>query len=123
VDDCVAILRKLTVRDDRFLGSVLADDCANVAVSGLDPMTHAFVRLGALIALDAPPPAYQPSVEAALRAGSSLEQVIGALVAVIPTAGVARVTSAAPKLGLAIGYDVDAALEAFDEDAGERVTP
>jgi 4-carboxymuconolactone decarboxylase len=120
VDDCVGILRKLTVRDDRFLQSVLADDGANVVVSGLDPMTHAFVRLGALIALDAPPPAYQSSVEAALRAGSSLEQVVGALVAVIPTVGVARVTSAAPKLGLAVGYDVDAALEAFDDDAGER---
>jgi 4-carboxymuconolactone decarboxylase len=120
VDGCVGILRKLTVRDDHFLQSVLADDRTNAAVSGLDPMTHAFVRLGALIALDAAPPAYQASVEAALQAGSSLEQVVGALVAVIPTAGVARVTSAAPKLGLAVGYDVHAALEAFGDAAGKR---
>jgi alkylhydroperoxidase/carboxymuconolactone decarboxylase family protein YurZ len=120
VDDCVAILRKLTVRDDEFFGSVLADDEKNVAVSGLDARTHAFVRLGAMIALDAPTPAYHSSIEAALRAGSSLEEVVGALVAVIPTAGVARVASAAPKLGLAVGYDVEAALESLDGESDER---
>ena len=36
---------------------------------------------------------------------------MGTLVAAIPIVGAPRVISAAPKLGLALGYDVDAALE------------
>lgn len=36
---------------------------------------------------------------------------MGALIAAMPVIGSARVVSAAPKLGLALGYDLDAALE------------
>lgn len=38
------------------------------------------------------------------------------LIALAPTVGLARATSAAPEL--AIGYDIDAALEAIDGDGG-----
>jgi 4-carboxymuconolactone decarboxylase len=51
------------------------------------------------------------SVEAALRAGVSYDEIVGVLVAVLPLVGIARVVSAAPNLGLAIGYDVSEALE------------
>jgi hypothetical protein len=43
--------------------------------------------------------------------------MVGGLVAVAPTIGVARAVSGAPELALALGYDVDAALEAPDGDA------
>jgi hypothetical protein len=45
---------------------------------------------------------------------------VGVLIAVAPTAGLARAVSAAPELALAIGYDVDAALEAIDSNGGDR---
>jgi len=41
--------------------------------------------------------------------------VVGVLVALLPSIGSDRVVSAAPKLGLALGYDVDEALEELDE--------
>jgi hypothetical protein len=41
------------------------------------------------------------------------------LIAVAQTVGLARVASAAPSVALALGYDIDAALEAHDE--GERI--
>jgi 4-carboxymuconolactone decarboxylase len=104
-------LRSLTVRDDRFVDAVLCSNDENVAASRLDPMTHALVRIGALIALDAAPQSYASCVEAARHAGASPEQIVGTLVAAIPIVGAPRVISAAPKLGLALGYDVDAALE------------
>ena len=104
-------LRSLTVRDDRFVDAVLCSDDENVAASRLDPMTHALVRIGALIALDAAPQSYASCVEAARHAGASPEQIVGTLVAAIPIVGAPRVISAAPELGLALGYDVDAALE------------
>jgi alkylhydroperoxidase/carboxymuconolactone decarboxylase family protein YurZ len=52
------------------------------------------------------------SVEAALRAGLTHDEIVGVLVALIPVIGVPRVVSAAPNLGLAVGYDVGEALEA-----------
>ena len=80
VESYECTLRKLAIGDDAFIDGVLASQRANLALSGLDPKSHALVRLGALIA-------------------------------VLPELGAARVISAAPRLGLAIGYDVAAALE------------
>jgi 4-carboxymuconolactone decarboxylase len=107
-------LRKLAVRDDRYIGSILAggDECG--AISGIDARAHALVRLGALIALDAAPPSYLSTVEAAAAAGVTVDEIVGALIAVVPIVGVPRVVSAAPNLGLALGYDVGLALETHD---------
>src|SRR5205085_5519685 len=86
-------------------------ETASVAESHLDKKTHALVRLGALVAIDATPPSYMWTVEAARRAGATDDEIVGCLVAALPVVGVANVVSAAPKLALALGYDVTAALE------------
>ncbi len=104
-------LRRLAIRDDRFIEGLLQADCANATLAGLDDRSHALARIAALVALDAAPPAYMNSVEAALKAGASYDEVVGVLVTVLPVVGVARVVSAAPNLGLAVGYDVGEALE------------
>ena len=67
-----------------------------------------------LVAVDAGMPSYLSAVEAALGAGASPDEIVGALVAVTPIAGAPRVVAAAPRLGLALGYDVPAALESID---------
>jgi 4-carboxymuconolactone decarboxylase len=41
----------------------------------------------------------------------SHDEIVGTLIAVLPIVGVPRVVSAAPNLGLALGYDVANALE------------
>jgi hypothetical protein len=51
------------------------------------------------------------SIERAHRCGATDDEIVGCLVAVLPVVGVARVVSAAPKLALALGFDVEAALE------------
>jgi alkylhydroperoxidase/carboxymuconolactone decarboxylase family protein YurZ len=112
-------LRDLAMNDERFVESVLAIQLTNIEASKLDPKTHSLARLGALIALDAAPASYQWNIGMALAAGASPEEIVGVLIAVAPTVGLARVVSAAPELALAIGYDVDAALEAASA-AGER---
>jgi 4-carboxymuconolactone decarboxylase len=111
VDDYKATLRRLAVRDDRYVDGLLGADRKNAAIAGLDDRSHALVRLGALIALDASPAAYMRSVEAALEADASYEEIVGTLIALLPIVGVPRVVSAAPNLGLALGYDVAEALE------------
>jgi len=105
-------LRSLALNDASFVRSVLGMGHDTVEVSRLDPKTHALVRLGALLAIHAAPSSYQANVEVALAAGASFDEIVGILIAVAPAIGLARVVSAAPELALALGYDVDAALEA-----------
>jgi 4-carboxymuconolactone decarboxylase len=111
MEDYQVTLRKLALRDERYIDGLLQTDRANPTMAGIDDRTHALIRIGALIALNAAPPAYMDSVNAALRAGASHEEIVGTLIAVLPTVGVARVVTAAPNLGLAMGYDVAEALE------------
>jgi alkylhydroperoxidase/carboxymuconolactone decarboxylase family protein YurZ len=104
-------LTKLAIADDAYYERVLARESSNVAESHLDEKTHALVRLGALVAVDATSPGYMWTVEAARRHGATEEEIVGCLIAALPAVGVASVVSAAPKLALALGYDVTAALE------------
>ena len=80
-------LRRLSIRDDAFIRQVLvsAED-----VSSAEPLDDA------------------------RAAGGTDAEVVGCLVGLMPIVGVARVVSAAPKLALALGYDVAAALEDSD---------
>src|SRR3954462_13036209 len=110
--DHEAMLRRLTVGDDAYVELLLGDGLANELASCLDGRTHALVRMAALVAIDAAPPSYLDAIEQARRWRVSSEEIVGCLVAVLPAVGVARVVSAAPKIALALGYDVDAALEA-----------
>jgi alkylhydroperoxidase/carboxymuconolactone decarboxylase family protein YurZ len=105
-------LCKIAIADEKYVEEVLSNDRANLTASTLDAKAHALVRLGALIAIDAEAPAYMWTLQAARRAGASDDELVGCLLAALPTLGVARIVSAAPKLGLAMGFDVASALEA-----------
>ena len=69
--------------------------------------TRILVRLAALLAVDAPATSLRWAVEMACAHGASDEQIVAVLLAVAPTVGTARVVAAAPRLALAIGYDVE----------------
>ena len=114
MDDYRECLRRLAVRDETLVEAVLANEPANREQSSLDAKTHAIVRLAATVTVDAGQASYQHAVERALAAGATTDEVVGTLLAVISLTGVPRAVSAAPKLGLALGYDVEAALEKLD---------
>jgi 4-carboxymuconolactone decarboxylase len=59
----------------------------------------------------AAPVSFHCNVEEALAAGATDEEIVGALIAVAPIIGVARVISATPEVALPMGHDIDAALE------------
>jgi alkylhydroperoxidase/carboxymuconolactone decarboxylase family protein YurZ len=109
-------LRRLALNDESYVDSVLGMGHDTIAASRLDPKTHALVRLAASLAIDAAPSSYQANTEVALAAGANIDEIVGTLIAVAPTVGLTRVVSAAPELALALGYDVDAALEASEEE-------
>jgi 4-carboxymuconolactone decarboxylase len=110
VDRHETTLARLAIADDAYCETVLMES-SNVTESHLDAKTHALVRLGALVAIDSASPGYMSTLETARRRGASDDEIVGCLIAVLPAIGVARVVSAAPKLALALGFDVTAALE------------
>ncbi len=77
----------------------------------LDARTRAILDLAVLIAVDGPASAFETATTAAMAAGATEDELVEILIAAAPTIGTAHVVSAAPKLALAMGYDVDAALE------------
>jgi alkylhydroperoxidase/carboxymuconolactone decarboxylase family protein YurZ len=120
MDEREDMLRSLVLHDDSVVASVLAMGVDTWDPSPIDAKTSALVRLGALIALDAPVVSYQSCITMALAAGATADDIVDTLMAVAPIAGGVRVVAAAPALALAIGYDIDAALEAHDTATAVR---
>lgn len=112
------MLRRLMLSDGTTIRSML--NPPNTAASALDAKTHALVRLASLLAMHAAHPSYLECIGDALAAGASEEDVVGTLIAVAPTVGVARIVSAAPEVALALGYEVDEVWEKAPGFLGAR---
>jgi 4-carboxymuconolactone decarboxylase len=102
--------RRVTIGDPGFVAA-MADREHPPALPRLDALTEALLRIAAMIAVDAPPSSYRAAVEAAQRSGARLGDLFAVLLAVAGDVGSARIVSAAPKVAMAAGYDVEAALE------------
>lgn len=104
-----------TLRGLAMIDEGLVEDEARVglgqpATLTLDPKTVALLRVGASVAIGSSAVCLEWSAGRALAAGASEDEIADVLLAVIPVAGLARVVAAAPDLGIALGYDVEAAL-------------
>lgn len=77
----------------------------------LDSRTTALVSIGAAVCVDASIPTLRTLVTRAIGAGASEDEVLGAFLAVGALAGEPRIVSVTPRLSLALGYDIDRALE------------
>jgi alkylhydroperoxidase/carboxymuconolactone decarboxylase family protein YurZ len=106
-------LRRLALHDDALL-KASAVEGRSFPDSVIDERTAALVRIAATIAVDAAPSSFQHAVAFALAAGVTSNEIVACLEAVAPVTGSARVVGCAPKVALALGYDVDAALERYD---------
>jgi len=105
--------RRLAIGDHVLLAGVTDAD-GEPGVPRLDDRTESLIRVAVLVPIDAPQSSYQPAVEAAMRTGATIDDLLAVLIAVAGSVGSPRVVSAAPRIALAAGYDVDAALEASD---------
>lgn len=107
------LLRRIAIHDPLCLEDILSGD--ERVASALDPMVTALIRVAGLISVDAPQASLSWSVSEAIDAGASPSDVIGAFLAIAPALGSAKVVAAAPRLALALGWDIDAALETLDQ--------
>lgn len=111
-EDAKELLRALAANDERSVRMVLAlrPDARASGCPGasLSPRVRALVRLAALVALDAPTATLRWTVELAGCAGADEREIVAVLAAVAPAIGLPRTVDAAPRLALAIGYELDA---------------
>jgi 4-carboxymuconolactone decarboxylase len=110
-------LARIALRDDRFISSLSTFGAEGIK---LDQKTCMLARLAVLIGLDGSTPSFIATVQEAQAAGASQAEIVATLTAVLPSAGVVRASSAAPKIALALGYEPDAALEESDRDWQRR---
>lgn len=101
------VLRGLSTGDPSAVSSLLNLQMQNIEESGLDPRAHALARLGALIALDAPPASFAWQIGLALDSGVTQEEIVGVMIAVAPTVGMAKIVATAPEIALALGIAID----------------
>ena len=102
-------LRRLALNDSGFAEHCLSG--AGASSVELDPKTLALARLAALVAVGGSGPSFGAHADAAVSAGASAAEIVEVLVGVVPTVGLPRAVAAAPKLGTALGYDINSALE------------
>jgi 4-carboxymuconolactone decarboxylase len=101
------VLRRLAINDEHF-----AEECASgVGSAELDPKTLALVRLGALVAVGGAAPSYGAEADAAVSAGATAAEIVEVLLGVVSVVGLPCVVAAAPSLAMALGYDINDALE------------
>ena len=104
--DYTEVLRLLAINDEHF-----AEHVAGVDPVNLDPKTLALVRIGALVAVGGAVPSYGAEADAAVSAGATVAEITDVLLGVVPIVGLPSVVAAAPTLAMALGYDIDDALE------------
>jgi alkylhydroperoxidase/carboxymuconolactone decarboxylase family protein YurZ len=103
--DHIEQLRRLAINDAGF-----AEQCLQPADGGpadLEPKTLALGRIAALIAIGGSEPSFGSHADAAVSAGATAAEIVELLVGVVPTVGLPRVVAAAPKVAMALGYDIN----------------
>ena len=112
VDPAEDLLRRLALNDEAALGRVLTPTVGGERRTELSSKVELLVRLGALLAVGAATPSLREAVERASAAGATTDEIVGVLVSLGPTIGLASLVAAAPKLAMAIGYDLENGHEA-----------
>jgi 4-carboxymuconolactone decarboxylase len=107
MDPAEDLLRRVALNDERVLGNVMTRRVGADSGTELDSRVDLLVRLGALLALEAAAPSLRDVVEKASAAGVTTNEIVGVLVCVGPTIGVASMVASASRLATVIGYDLE----------------
>ena len=107
MDRIEQLLRRLALNDEKLVTSMLARESPLWPAPALDRKAEALVRVGALLSVGASTASLRWTVELAQSSGATDEEILGVLVAIGPSVGLARVVSEAPRLALAMGYEIE----------------
>ncbi len=104
-------LRRLAMIDEGFVENEAGLGLGLAGISALDHKTAALLQLGVSVAIGSPGVCLEWGTGRALAAGASEDEIADVLLAIAPVAGLGRVVCAAPGVAVALGYDIDAAME------------
>ena len=104
-------LRRLAMIDEGFVEDEAGLALGLAGTSALDPKTAALLQLGVSVAIGAQEVSLEWSTARAVAAGATENEIADVLLAIAPVAGLGRVVCAAPGVAIALGYDIEAALE------------
>jgi 4-carboxymuconolactone decarboxylase len=90
---------------------------AAVERSTLDPAAQILLRFAALVALDAAPASYLFHFGAGAEQGLTAEDARQVLITLAPVVGTARIVSASSKIARALGFALEMAELAAEDDA------
>jgi 4-carboxymuconolactone decarboxylase len=107
VDPAEELLRRVALNDEKVIGMVLTRQLGADRPAELSSKADALVRLGALLAVGAATPSLREAVGQASATGATTSEVVGVLISVGPTIGIAGLVASAPRLAMAIGYDLE----------------
>jgi alkylhydroperoxidase/carboxymuconolactone decarboxylase family protein YurZ len=104
------LLRRLAAGDESSLAAVMTPRPGDgLPEPALDRRTRKLVQLAALLAVGASTTTLQHAVEEASTNGAAVGNLAGVLLASAAAAGTARMVEGAPRLALALGFDVELA--------------
>lgn len=106
------LLRRVSANDEACLSALMSPAPGRTRTEplcdeALDRRVRALVRLAALLSVDAPTTSLRWGVERALANGVSDAAVTQTLLTAAREAGFAQLVCAAPRVGLALGFDMD----------------
>jgi alkylhydroperoxidase/carboxymuconolactone decarboxylase family protein YurZ len=105
------LLARLTAADEPSLRSIIAPTVARegstARVEALDRRVCALVRLAALLAIGAPTTCLRWAVDLAVSTGATADAITEVLASTAALAGTAQTVSSAPRLALALGFDIE----------------
>jgi alkylhydroperoxidase/carboxymuconolactone decarboxylase family protein YurZ len=101
-------LRRLTI-NEVGLDDITPAQTVQIATNspGLDSRTLALLRIAGLVARGGAVPSFGAQADAALAAGATADDIVAVLFALISVLGLPCVVDAAPKVALALGYDIE----------------
>jgi alkylhydroperoxidase/carboxymuconolactone decarboxylase family protein YurZ len=106
LSDVRTTLRALATNDNAIYDLLRVQE-SNIEQSGLDARTWSLVRLAALISIDAAPASYIWHITTAQESGVTGDEIVGVLIALAPTVGLARIVAAAPEIAIGLGLEND----------------
>ena len=107
MDPAEDLLRRLALNDEKALSWVFSRQLGGDGETSLVPKVELLVQLAAFLAVGAATPLLRETVSQASAEGATEDEIVGVLVAVGPAIGLASLVASAPRLAVALGYDLE----------------
>ena len=123
MDPAEDLLRRLAFNDEQALSMVFTRRLGGGGETSLSRKVELLVQLAALLSVGAATPLLRETVAQASAEGATAGEIVDVLVTVGPTVGLASLVVSAPRLAMAIGYDLENGYSVDPDENPENPRP